>query len=73
MLGFDGSHKRDTTALAACTLDGFLSPLAVWERPDRAPVEWKVPREEVDDAMADAMKRFGVLELAATLLAGTRS
>jgi hypothetical protein len=65
VLGFDGSYKRDATALVACTLDGFLSPLAVWERPQGASAEWKVPRDEVDDAIADAMERFDVLELAA--------
>lgn len=65
VLGFDGSYRRDATALVACTLDGYVTPLAVWERPDRASVEWKVPREEVDDAIADAMERLTVLELAA--------
>jgi phage terminase large subunit-like protein len=64
VLGFDGSYRRDATALVACTLDGFVSPLEVWERPERAPADWKVPREEVDDAVADAMERFDVLELA---------
>jgi len=64
VLGFDGSYRRDATALVACTLDGFLSPIAVWERPDHASPDWKVPRDEVDDAIADAMERFEVLELA---------
>ena len=64
VLGFDGSYRRDATALVACTLDGFVSPLEVWERPERAPADWKVPREEVEDAIADAMERFDVLELA---------
>lgn len=64
VLGFDGSYRRDATALVAATLDGFVSPIAVWERPERAPAEWKVPRAEVDDAIADAMERFEVLELA---------
>jgi hypothetical protein len=35
----------------------------VWERPEGAPAGWKVPRDEVD-AIADAMERFQVLELA---------
>jgi phage terminase large subunit-like protein len=65
VIGFDGSYSRDATALVACTLDGFLSVLAVWERPDRAPDGWKVPRHEVDAAVSDAMDRFRVLELAA--------
>lgn len=65
VIGFDGSYSRDATALVACTLDGFVSVLAVWERPDRPPEGWKVPRAEVDAALADAMERFRVLELAA--------
>jgi phage terminase large subunit-like protein len=64
VLGFDGSYRRDATALVACTLDGFVAPLAVWERPEHAPAEWKVPRGDVDDAVADAMDRFDVAELA---------
>lgn len=65
VLAFDGSYRRDATALVACTLDGFLSPLEVWERPERAPADWKVPRDEVDDAIADAMERYNVIEFAA--------
>jgi phage terminase large subunit-like protein len=64
VLAFDGSYRRDATALVAVTLDGFVSPLAVWERPDRAAPDWKVPRSEVDDAITAAMERFDVAELA---------
>jgi phage terminase large subunit-like protein len=65
VLGFDGSYRRDATALVACAVeDGFVSPIAVWEQPDRAPKDWKVPRDEVDDELAEAMERFEVVELA---------
>ena len=37
---------------------------STWERPDGAPADWKVPRREVEDAIAEAMERFDVLELA---------
>jgi phage terminase large subunit-like protein len=63
VLGFDGSYRRDATALVICTMDGFLTAV-VWERPERAPAEWKVPRDEVSDAIAEAMERFEVAELA---------
>lgn len=63
VLGFDGSYRRDATALAACSLDGFVS-VVTWEKPDGAGPDWKVPRQEVDDAIAEAMERFDVLELA---------
>jgi phage terminase large subunit-like protein len=63
VLGFDGSYRRDATALAACTLDGFVS-VVTWEKPEGAGSDWKVRRREVDDAIAEAMERFDVLELA---------
>jgi phage terminase large subunit-like protein len=64
VLGFDGSYSRDATALVAATLDGFVAPIRVWERPEGAPSDWKVPREEVEAEVERAMERFKVLELA---------
>lgn len=64
VVAFDGSYSRDATALVACTLDGFLNVLQVWERPERAPADWKVQRDEVDAAIDDAMNRYNVVELA---------
>ena len=72
LLGFHGSYRRDTTALVACAVeDGFVTPLAVWERPAAPPSprhapagEWKVPRDDVDETIAEAMERF---EVATTL------
>lgn len=63
VLGFDGSYARDATALVACTLDGFVAPIRVWERPEGASPDWKVPREEVNAAVDRAMSDFDVLEL----------
>jgi phage terminase large subunit-like protein len=63
VLGFDGSEKRDSTVLTASTLDGFVVPLAVWERPARAE-DWRVPRREVHDAIAHAFETYDVVELA---------
>jgi phage terminase large subunit-like protein len=64
VVGFDGSYRRDATCLIGCTLDGHLFVLGAWERPERAPADWKVQRAEVDAAVADAMERFDVVELA---------
>lgn len=64
VIGFDGSYSRDATALVASTLDGFVAPIKVWERPENAPSDWKVPRDEVNNAVERAMERFEVLELA---------
>ena len=60
---FDGSYRRDSSAVALCTLDGFVS-VVVWERPDGAGPDWKIDRQEVSDAIAEMMERFDVLEFA---------
>jgi phage terminase large subunit-like protein len=64
VLGFDGSYRRDSTALIGVTMEDVphVFALGVWENPDRD--EWKVPREEVDAAVAEAFKRYKVIELA---------
>jgi hypothetical protein len=63
VVGFDGSYRRDATALAACTLDGFVSVVTWEERPERAPADWKVPaRGERRDRGGDG--GFDVIELA---------
>lgn len=65
VLGFDGSYKHDATALWGCTVEhGHLFRLALWERPEFAPDDWRVPRDDVDAAVAEAMAGFDVVELA---------
>ncbi len=57
-LGFDGSYSGDSTALVAANRLGQLMALGVWERPDGTLGEgWRVPREKVHEAVADAMGR----------------
>ena len=64
-LAFDGSARRDSTALVAATLDGFVAPVAVWERPQRAPTDWRVSREEVNDVVDRMLGgTYDVLEFA---------
>jgi hypothetical protein len=58
-LGFDGSISGDATALYGCTADGFVFEVAVWERPDGVDV-WRVPRLDVNDAVAEAMSTYDV-------------
>jgi phage terminase large subunit-like protein len=67
VLGFDGSERRDSTALIACTTDGFLQPIEVWERPARADSEWRIPRHEVHAAIAQAFDTYDVAELSVDL------
>ena len=64
VLGFDGSFNHDCTALVACTLDGFLDVLGLWERPPDL-VDWEVPVEEVDAAVRRACRDYTVLEIPA--------
>jgi phage terminase large subunit-like protein len=63
VIGFDGSYSRDTTALVGCTLEGYVFVIAAWER-DTRDADWTVPRVEIDAAVAQAMERWRVLELA---------
>lgn len=59
-LGFDGSISNDATALYGCTAEGHIFELAVWERPQDAPDDWLVPRQEVHNAVAQAFARYSV-------------
>lgn len=64
VLGFDGSYNRDSTALIGCTLDGHLFVVEIWARPDGAPDDWRIPRDQVDQAVDGAMERYQVVDLA---------
>jgi phage terminase large subunit-like protein len=64
VLAFDGSYSGDSTALVGCTLDGYVFVIAAWERPENAPQDWIIPREEVKARVKQAMERYRVVELA---------
>lgn len=71
-LGFDGSLSMDSTVLRACTADGYSFSLPGWSwvRPtgdamrlwaaDHPGEDWRVPRGEVEAAVAVAFARFDV-------------
>lgn len=62
-LGFDGAKFRDSTALVATHVDsGYQWLLAVWERPHGIE-EWRVPEQEVHDAIEAAFQRWTVWRL----------
>lgn len=65
VLFFDGSYSRDSTALAAATVEDqpHLFVVDAWERPPDKP-DWRTPRLEVDASLDDAMRTYRVLELA---------
>ena len=58
--------RGDSTALVAATVEErpYLWVVGLWERPDRAPAEWVVDREQVDATVNAAMERYDVAELA---------
>lgn len=58
--GFDGSVSRDATVLQGCTLDGYSFNLGKWVRPLGAPADWRVPRLDVDEAIATMFTRYRV-------------
>lgn len=71
-LGFDGSLSMDSTVLRACTADGYSFSLPGWSwvrpRGDAMRIwaaahpgeDWKVPRAEVQDAVAQAFALYDV-------------
>lgn len=59
-VGFDGSISNDMTVLWGCTQDRFLFEIAAWGRPPGADRDWRVPRSEVHDTVAEVMARYDV-------------
>ena len=64
VLSFDGSFRNDCSAILACTLDGFVQTLAIWERPLEDP-HWQVPMDDVEAKMYELCKTYQVREIAA--------
>jgi phage terminase large subunit-like protein len=66
VLAIDGSYNQDSTALLGCTLEAphYLFVLDLWERPTQAPSDWRVPRADVLDAIAQACAHYTVERLA---------
>jgi phage terminase large subunit-like protein len=63
ILGFDGSYAGDSTALVACTFDGHLEIVGVWEKP-ADDEDWRVDIEDVEKAITAACRRYQVREVA---------
>lgn len=60
-LGFDGSFSGDSTALVGVSEDRHVFVEGCWENPGRK--GWRVPRDEVEDAIELAMGKYRVVEL----------
>jgi phage terminase large subunit-like protein len=65
VLAFDGSYRRDSTALIGATVTErpHIFTVKVWERPITKR-DWRVPRGEVLDTVDKTMKEYQVVELA---------
>lgn len=66
VLAFDGSASGDSTALVGCTVGAkpYVFVVGLWENPKPGQPGWRVPREEVDQYVREAFKRFNVVEMA---------
>lgn len=68
-LGFDGSRGRargkpDATALVACRVrDGFITPIDIWEAPDRKATwsNWEPPLTLIESAIDFCFKEYNVV------------
>lgn len=65
VLGFDGSFNNDSTALVAVRPGErpFVAAVKVWERPDAAGADWRVPILDVEDEIRSACRRWQVTEI----------
>lgn len=65
VLAFDGSASGDSTALVGCSIgpDPHVWVEGLWQ--DEGDKQWRVPRGDVDTAIAAAFERYDVVELAA--------
>lgn len=62
-LGFDGSKRRDSTALVAIRVqDGATFLLGLWERPEGPKGdEWTVPKNLVNSTVHEALRTYNVV------------
>ena len=65
VLGFDGSFSNDSTALVVCTVSEkpHIDTANVWEKPQDADPDWRVPVADVEQAIREACKRWNVREI----------
>jgi phage terminase large subunit-like protein len=63
-VAFDGSYTQDSSALVACTLaePRHVFVVDAWEKDEPT---WRVPREEVEAAVADVFDRYRVARFVA--------
>lgn len=74
VLAFDGSVNNDSTALLVCSIEDnpHVEVVGLWEKPIDND-SWKVPIEEVEDAIRDACDLWHPREIAADIYHWGRS
>ena len=74
VISFDGSFDGDSTGVVACTLDGHIEPLLLYERPIDDP-HWRVDIGLVEKDILDLVRVRGlkIVELAADAFRWSRS
>ncbi|BAX92044.1 terminase large subunit domain-containing protein [Mycobacterium shigaense] len=68
VLSFDGSYSgTDCTVILASTVSAtpHMDVVGVWQRPEYAQTDWRVPVLQVEQEIRDACQRWKVLEIAA--------
>jgi phage terminase large subunit-like protein len=69
VLGFDGSSTGDSTALVVASAETVphIGVAGLWERPESARADWRVPEAAVENTIRRAFDRWEVLELVAPM------
>ena len=66
VLSLDGSFKGDSTVVMGCTVDTerpYLWPVGMWEKNDSLDIDWRVPIQDVEQAIRDAFRDYNVVEV----------
>lgn len=74
VVGFDGSWANDSTALIGCTIEPvpYVFVIRAWEKPP-GQTGWRVPIDEVEEAIRQAYQDYNAVELAADPYRWSRS
>lgn len=60
-IGFDASKRGDSTAIVINDIEtGELKTWKIWEKPENAPEDWLIPRDDVTKAMKEAVDFYDV-------------
>ena len=76
VLAFDGSYRNDSTVVMACSVDmdrPYLFPIGLWEKDSSFDLDWRVPIQDVEDAIREACRDYNVVEIVADPYRWSRS